>query len=107
MRVVGWAVVRVLGGESIGVFIHVQGAHQHTARCAHALHQECILQGRCMAAVDLGARKGDLTLNVKQIFNRIGHTGQRGQCLTAGTPGVHSRRLAPCACISLAGECID
>ena len=93
MRVVAWAVVRVLGGEAVGVFVHVQGTDAYGARGAHPRDQEGVGRGCRPFALDFRAGNGDHALEVEQVLHRIGHARQRRQQPTLASGGVDSLGL--------------
>ena len=63
--------------------------------------------GRRMGSVDLGASQGDLTLDVKQVLDRIRHPGQGPQHLTTRPLRVHGGGLMACPWVGFAGEGVD
>ncbi len=55
VRVVAGAVMRVLGGEAVGVFVHVERTDAHRTGGAHPPDQERIGAGGWLVALDLRA----------------------------------------------------
>jgi hypothetical protein len=75
--------VRVLGGEAVGVLVHVERAHQHRTGGLQPAHQEGVLLRPRQGAIDLRAGQGDLALDVEQVLDRIRQPGQRRQQVAA------------------------
>ncbi len=81
-------VVRVLAGEVVGVFAHVQRADQDGARRLELLDQRRIRRRRLALAIDLGAGAGRQAGDVKQVLDRERRAGERPERLAAGAGGV-------------------
>ena len=78
------AVVRVLGGEAVGVLVHVERADQHRAGRLEAAHEQRVaLRGRGVA-LDLRAGQRRQAGDVEQVLDREGHAGQRHCARVAG-----------------------
>ena len=84
VRIVRVAVVRVLAGEVVGVFAHVERADQHGAGGFQPLDQRLIVRRRRKLAVDLrpGARRQPF--DVEQVLHRERHAGERAERLPGG-----------------------
>ena len=89
VRIAGRAVVRVLPGEVVGVFAHVERADQHGAGRFEARHQRRVAPGGRPLAVDLRAGARRQPLDVEQVLDRERRASER----TEGSPCAPSRRL--------------
>ncbi len=79
--------MRVLGGEAVGVLVHVERADQHRPGLLEALDEHRIGHGRRMIAVDLRAGERAEASDVEEVLHRIGHAGERS--------GIFTRRQRP------------
>ena len=84
VRVVRGAVMNVLAGEVVGVFAHVERAHEDGARVFQPLDQRGVARGRRPVAVDLRAGECPQAGDVEQIFDREGNAGERAERLARG-----------------------
>lgn len=80
VRVAARAVMRVFGGEAVGVFVHVQGTDQDRAGVPHPRDQSSVLRGGRIGGVDATACQGHFISDVEQVFDGVGHACQRRQC---------------------------
>lgn len=85
----------VLGGETVGVLIHVQRADQHRPGIAHARDQPRILAGRRVGGIDPSAGQRDFVGDVEQVLHRVGHACQRRQRLAAGATRIDGGGFLP------------
>ena len=97
----------VFGGETVGVFVHVQTTHKHGTCRLHALDQQGIVGGGCVASIDFRASQRHLAGHIEQVFHRIGHTRKRRQGVTPGAALVNGRGLCQGPVGPTAGEGID
>ena len=107
MRVAGRAIVCVFGGETIGIFVHIEHAHQNGTGTPHLCDQEGILWGRSVPAIDLGARQCHFALHIKQVLHGIGHAGKQGQYTTTASQGIHGISLLDRTLNGAAGKRVD
>ena len=64
-------------GEVIGVFAHVERAHENGVRRFQALDQSGVARGRRMLAIDLRAGQRRQAGNVEQVLDRERNTRKR------------------------------
>ncbi len=67
----------VLAGEVVGVFAHIERAHQDGAGGFEPFDERRIAHRRRAGAVDLGARERRQSLDVEQVLDREGNARQR------------------------------
>ena len=95
VRIARRPVMRVLAGEVIGVFAHVQRPHQDRAGGFQPRDQRSIRHRRPMVAVDLRSRQGRQSCHVDQVLHRERHPRQRPNRLARrsheSTFGKHGR----------------
>ena len=104
VRIAGGAVVRVLAGEVIGVFAHVQRADEDGARAFEARDQGGVLAGRRPLAVDLRAGAGRQARDIEEVLDGERRAGQRAQAFAASARGVDRLGLRERARRSHIGE---
>ncbi len=93
VRIARGAVMAVLGGEAVGVSIHVQHAAEQRASVAQLLHRPGVVRGGRAVAEQAGARQRRMACHVEQIFYRIRHAGERRQRLTFAPQPIEAIRL--------------
>ncbi len=81
VRIARRPVVRVLPGEVIGVFAHVERADEHRAGGFEPRDQRRVGLGRRQVAIDLGAGARRQALDVEQVLDRERRAGERPQLL--------------------------
>ena len=91
VRIARGAVVDVLAGEVIGVFAHVERAHQDGAGLFHAPDQRAVARRRCAFAVDARAGAGGQSGDVEQVLDREGYAGERADRNAASDLSVEAR----------------
>ena len=104
MRIAGGAVVRVLPGEVIGVFAHVERADEDGVGAFEARNQGRIPAGRRPLAVDLRAGACRQTLDVEQILDGERRAGEWPKAFAASARGVDRLGLRERARRSHIGE---
>ena len=57
--------MHVLAGEVIGVFAHVERAHEHRVLRLEARNQGGVARGRSVVAIDLGTRQSCEAIDIK------------------------------------------
>ena len=76
--------MRVLGGEAVGVFVHIERANQHGAGGGEALDKGRVAAGRRMVAIDLRARQGHQPCDIEEVLHRVRDAGERSRIVTGG-----------------------
>jgi hypothetical protein len=88
VRIARGAVVRVFGGESVGVFVHRLRAEQNRAVLRHASDQHRILSCGRQITVDDRAGTRAQTCNIEKAFDAVRHARER-----AGIAAIRDRRV--------------
>ena len=108
VRVVRRADVAVLGGEAVGVLVHVERADQHRAGLFQPAHQQRVRSGRRGLAFDLRAGQRRQPRDVEQVLDRERHSQQRqlarARPRRAGQRSVHLGRPPQGAVAQHVGE---
>ena len=83
VRIVSRPIVRVLAGEVVGIFAHVERADENGARLFQPLDQCRIARSRRRIAIDLRAGKRRQAGDVEQVLHRERHPSKSRQRLAA------------------------
>ena len=80
--------MRILGGEPVGVFVHVSGADEDGSRLAQRGYGERVTGRRRVVGVNLRPGHGRRARDVEEILRRERHAGQRSGIPSGGDAGV-------------------
>ena len=93
VRIARRSMMRVLGGEAVGVLVHVGDADQDGPGAAQRGHRRSVARGRGALGLDLGSRHRRDAGDVEQILGRERHAGERPGVCACSDPRVELRRL--------------
>jgi len=99
--------VYVLAGEIVGIFAHVERAHEHGAVRFEPRDQRRIARRRRALAIDLGAGERGQSRDVEQVFDRERHAGKRTERAAREPRGVDCPGLCQRAILEHGSERVE
>ena len=99
--------MHVLTGEVVGVFAHVERAHEHGAGGFEPRDQRRVARGRRAVAINLGAGERRQPRNVEQVLDRERHAGEWPELPAVEPRVVNCPRLRQGAVLEHGGEGIE
>ena len=107
VRIARGSVVRVLGGEAVGVLVHVERADGNRARMLQALHHGGVARRRRALGVNLRPGQGGDARDVEQILHGERDAAQRSGIFARCQAAIDVRRLRQRRIAQHGGEAIQ